>query len=674
MRAKHRDTMAHRTALLVLVTVLPPVDAASSALANDAAVSLAVKPLTKLVNMLEDMKVELEQSLKDDTKAHDKQECWCKDIPGEDSVQGEVQRISMLSSSISKSKAKSSEVKVKLQEVVKELNADRAALSKAFQIRMREHSAFKAAKNDLLFSIEEITGAMQALGAKPSLAEVRAVSHHLHQLLNPRVSLLLSGGDSENIRQLLQRSQKQPSFLALHMGPEVRQVLTKIKSDFDERLVKEEDDEDAAKQEFESLQTAKKSEMQTGEGLLVKYRAAIAEADQKSTEDAEELKDTEKMLQEKREDIVSMVKTCRTFEDDWQARVKSQMEEVQAVSETIGILQSQTALLSTADSFLQVQAVPNHQVKRERVISLLQLAAGKMRWADVMRLAASVKMDSFTQVKTMIEKLVGELKSQQVADTEQRDWCVEAFHENKLARTAAEDKQESLAAAIANLESDIAVSKSELEGFKEAIQKVTKQQAEATEIRQRENAAFKHAVADHKVMFDVLSKAISRMKQVYVLLEQDQTEATAADDDDAMGAPPARLGEYTKNKGGQKVLSLLTTVLNDDRKALKEAEKNEQDAQGGYDEFMRESTNALARTRKLQVDVTGKKAKLDEDLSLKKTDSKATLTQLQGLYATRGTLHQSCDFLMQNYDTRKQARTQEIEGLGEAISVLSGQH
>ena len=35
-------------------------------------------------------------------------------------------------------------------------------------------------------------------------------------------------------------------------------------------------------------------------------------------------------------------------------------------------------------------------------------------------------------------------------------------------------------------------------------------------------------------------------------------------------------------------------------------------------------------------------------------------------------LHKSCDFLMKNFDTRQSAITAEIEGLGQAKSILSG--
>jgi len=35
-------------------------------------------------------------------------------------------------------------------------------------------------------------------------------------------------------------------------------------------------------------------------------------------------------------------------------------------------------------------------------------------------------------------------------------------------------------------------------------------------------------------------------------------------------------------------------------------------------------------------------------------------------------LHKSCDFLMDNFDTRKKARTDELEALDKAKAVLSG--
>jgi len=649
----------------MLIALLFPTTATSFALQSNAAVSVAAKPLWKVVRILEDMKAELDQNLKDDTELHAKQICWCKEIPTEASLSGDEQKINLLSSSISENKAKFSGLATKLQATVMEIRSDRNALSKAFDLRTKEHIAFRASKNELLAASEQTAGALQALGVKPSLGQMRAVAH---QMLDSRVAFLLSNDMATYLRKLPHRAQKHASFLAVRIAPEVQQVLRKIKEQFDERLESEIAAEKTAAQEFEALQSAKLNEIEAGNALITKYKAAKAEAQQRYSQDAQELKDTEEALDQKRQDIIDMKKICSTIEADWEARLKTQMEEIQAVSDTLGILTSEDSFLSTAESFLQTQKITHQWSEKQKLSSALQDAAGKMRWQDMIRLKASAQMDSFTEVKEMITKLVEELKAQQKADTEQRDWCIKEFQENKREIAAVDDKQDALGTAISKLETDIEAASSEIQGFEEALQKVSKQQREATQIREDEKVALKHAQVDHRIVVEVLKKAINRMTQVYDFLEQSSTE-----DEGTPEAPPEGAAEYKQSTGGAKVLKLLNSILDDENKVMERAVQEDKEAQAGYSEFLRQSKHTVAHTKKLLVEVTGKKAEMDEELALAKADMKSALDQGKALHSTLGSLHKTCDFLTENYEIRREARTQEIEALGVAMNVLSGQ-
>ena len=61
-----------------------------------------------------------------------------------------------------------------------------------------------------------------------------------------------------------------------------------------------------------------------------------------------------------------------------------------------------------------------------------------------------------------------------------------------------------------------------------------------------------------------------------------------------------------------------------------------------------------------------------EKIEIAKTDQASTTDALAKLKEYIAGLHSSCDFLMENYESRKEARTNEIEGLKNAKSVLAG--
>jgi hypothetical protein len=65
------------------------------------------------------------------------------------------------------------------------------------------------------------------------------------------------------------------------------------------------------------------------------------------------------------------------------------------------------------------------------------------------------------------------------------------------------------------------------------------------------------------------------------------------------------------------------------------------------------------------VELEANTLKMEQDRKGKMTESMAKMEALQGL-------HQECDWLVQNFDVRKKARTSEVENLNNAKAVLSG--
>merc|ERR1719506_3060603 len=64
--------------------------------------------------------------------------------------------------------------------------------------------------------------------------------------------------------------------------------------------------------------------------------------------------------------------------------------------------------------------------------------------------------------------------------------------------------------------------------------------------------------------------------------------------------------------------------------------------------------------------------KWSEKIENSKTEQASTTEALMKLKEYIAGLHSSCDFLVENYESRKEARTNEIEGLKNAKSVLAG--
>merc|ERR1719240_65094 len=117
---------------------------------------------------------------------------------------------------------------------------------------------------------------------------------------------------------------------------------------------------------------------------------------------------------------------------------------------------------------------------------------------------------------------------------------------------------------------------------------------------------------------------------------------------------------------------MIDLLIKDLDKEMTVAKAEEKDAQEDYEQMMKDSAEKRAEDSKTLEDKEGAladmKAALEKDTEAKGSATKelgATLQYIQSL-------HNECDWLLQYFDVRKEARTSEIDALGKAKAVLSG--
>merc|ERR1719331_359451 len=105
---------------------------------------------------------------------------------------------------------------------------------------------------------------------------------------------------------------------------------------------------------------------------------------------------------------------------------------------------------------------------------------------------------------------------------------------------------------------------------------------------------------------------------------------------------------------------------------MTEAETSEKDAQADYETMMKDSATKRAEDSKM---LAGKESTL-ADMQASLASSKDTLTstskELAATLQYIQSLHAECDWLIQYFEVRKEARAGEVESLKTAKSVLSG--
>merc|ERR1740138_979357 len=113
---------------------------------------------------------------------------------------------------------------------------------------------------------------------------------------------------------------------------------------------------------------------------------------------------------------------------------------------------------------------------------------------------------------------------------------------------------------------------------------------------------------------------------------------------------------------------MIDLLIADLDKEMTEAEVGEKDSQADYEQAMKDAQAKRATDSKALAESQSEKADLEaslEELTAAKKELMATDKYIS-------TLHSECDWLLQYFDVRKQARTGEIDAMVKAKAVLSG--
>lgn len=659
------------------------------------------RPVMKVVRLLEDMRTELSKELEDDKQVHEMLTCWCKTNSGEKATAIQVAEATSveLKGTTEEALAKVAELKEKRRGTLGEVDANHAAVQAASAMRMKEVKEFRGEEKDL---IEAITACKQAVNVlskhKPELAQVLAAARALQaarvpQLLEAsRASRARSGrGRMSTLKGFLEQATGAQSFLSTSSyspyqsyAPQSGQIfgiLRTMVEDFEVDLSTIQKAEQVAVEDHVGLKAAKEDELAAGKKSVVQLDGDIALLTERHAQAEQQLLDVQAQLELDRAFVADLNVKCAESKDNFDARVKSRMEEIAAVEETVTILNTDTAFdvfdktVSPA-SFIQVAVdkTQQEQQRRKLAAAALQRAASLGGGdAKVAKLATSVQMDVFAKVAAEIDKIVAELGRQQSDEVSQRDWCTEEFAANGRSNAAGEDKKQGLETKMTDLETSVEKATQDITRAEAENAEAQKQMQRASEAREAENADFQQTVTDQRLTQMILLKAIARMKQVYALVQQPGAPhvLTSATHTDA-GNGPARFTKYEENAAGSKVVAMLETVLTDSKKLKDEAITSEMDSQAFYENYMQASNKAVAKGQESMMHMSGARAKAKGSFAMAQTDLRQTVEELGGLSEMLGDLHGSCDFVLRNFEARQAARAAEMEALAEAKAILSG--
>jgi len=676
----------------------------------------SANPIRRVVTMLQMMQNKVRADGEKQDELFEKFMCYCETSSATlgKSIDDAKTKIPQVESDIKETIALKAQLETDIENAKASREDANAAMQKATAIRDKEHKEWSAEDAEADSNIAALGKAIAAIekGMSGGFLQTSAAAT-IRNLMQTSENALskLTEYERETLTTFLEG--KEANGYAPASG-EIVGMLKQMKETMEKDAAAATADENGAVQSYEELMAAKKKEVDAATAEIEEKLARVGEVAVEIVMMKEDLEDTQEALAEDTKFLADLEKNCETKKKEYAIIVKTRNEELAALADCIRMLNDDDALDlfgktlgkdAASASLLQVDNTAQ-QVK-QRALALIQAARSTSRRSiplDLVSMALKGKKVGFEKVIKLIDDMVVTLGQEQKDDDKKKEYCNAEID-------AAEDKAKEIERNIKNLDAEmedmegtIATLKDEIKALEDGIAALDKSVVVATVQRKDENAEYTDLVASNGAAKQLIEMVKNRMNKFYnpkmykpppkrELTEEERItlnmggtlEPTAPPGgiagtgiglmEKAVAAPPPPPEAPTYKKKSEEsngVLAMMDGLIAELDKETTEAEMEEKDAQEDYEKFMQDCTAKRAEDTKALNEKKGALAETETNLEAAKDSHKQATTDLMTVKKYLHDLHSDCDWLLENFDLRKEARANEIDALKKAKAVLSG--
>jgi len=667
----------------------------------------SANPMRRVITMLQMMVKKVEEEGKKETELFEKYMCYCKsgkETLGK-SIADAEEKIPQLESDIKESEGEKAQLETDLAQHKQDREDAGEAIGKAKSMREKEAAAFAKESGEDKSNLEAMTKALAAIekGMAGSFLQTNAAGI-LRQL---SLSQEMSNADRDLLSSFLMGGASQGYAPA---SGEIVGILKQMKDTMEKDLAETIAEEDAAKKDFEGTVGAKEKEIAEATKAIEEKTKRVGEVAVEIVNLKEDLEDTTESLAEDKKFLADLEKNCAQKEKEWAEICKMRQEELIALADTIKILNDDDAqelfkksIPGASASLLQVQ-VSAKEIRQQALRAITSVARSDAHNVnlDLISMALHGKKVSFDKVIGMINDMVALLGKEQVEDDNKKTYCEGEFDKADDKKKALEQSISDLEKAMDDTEEGIKTVAEEIKALEEGIVKLDREVVLATEQRKDEHAEFEEMRAANTAVIGIIEMATNRLNKFYnpklykpppkrELSEEERItlnmggtlaptnppgllQVHSKDDDVAPPPPPPEAPGKFKKKGEESggVIAMMDMMKADVEKETQEAEFQEKDAQAEYEQMVTDAAAKRTADKKSIEEKAAQKAALEDTFIKTKAAKKVEVSELMATNEYISELHADCDWLLEKYDIRKEARTNEIEALKKAVAVLSG--
>merc|ERR1719316_1117402 len=267
--------------------------------------------------------------------------------------------------------------------------------------------------------------------------------------------------------------------------------------------------------------------------------------------------------------------------------------------------------------------------------------------------------------------MIDVIDEEEKADVEQKEWCESERDENHANKETAKDNIRSLEETINTLDDEInnpeTGLKAKIAETEAGIQQNHDDQPTETADRMAENKIYQQNVKNIVTAEGLLKKAIKVLKAFYdqfnkeELLQREDPEGPDTWEEGTTGG---------QEEQGAEVIKTLEFILEETHAEQTDTHKTENEAQADFEDSMADLKKEQATLEEALAKYQLELAETEKALAENKEELAKTEAELKAIEKYLLKIKPGCDFIAENYDTRKKNRKLEKEALKKATEML----
>jgi len=683
-------------------------------IASAHAATLEQTPISRVVGLITELKAKVESDGKSEQQSYDKYACWCENTLARKAanINDAKDTIEKLQTEINKLNGDLGAHGAQISQLTKDLAQNAEAQKEANEVRDKEYQEYENDKTEAeqcLGALEQAIKVMTGAGTgKKGFLETMQEAQLLSVVAGVRGVLdkpVATEGVSDKDLALVKQFISSPedfvggrvstmSAAQIAQNPygdyapqssAIQGILKGMYDSFAADLEKDNAQEADRQKAFEELMATKKAEQSTLEATLEKQSHDEAHKSKALSDAKTQRDDTDAQMRADQVFFEDTKAACKVKASEWAERSRLRTEELTGIAKAIQILSSGDAsrtFQASGTTFVQTKSVSSRShTYRLKAYNTLKALSLKYTDRHMGKLAVAVKMGGhFDKIIAMIDQMISSLRKEEAEDIAHRDRCQGSQGKNAndmadlnhdIEKSAAElermgDSETELKASIKSLEDQIGETKTALD--------------EMLQMRNQESAEFKQALKDDADAVDLIAKAVVSLTKFYKdnkiplsLAQKKKEDPKYSVDEDKAPETTFSGGDYGGRKGESGgIIAILEMLKEDTENEMKTSRADDAEAQKDYEKQKAALDETLNAQTNSKVAAEQELAGLQEDIADAEEfkDSKASdLAEEQKLEASLG---KDCAWVEANFESRRDKRKTETDGLVEAKNALAG--